>query len=143
MSRHLIRWILAILSVFIWPHIGIAQGDDLVSFHGARGDQVDMVVGLRMSGGYPSQLVRICLENPTQNATEKGLGNRRDVKPDLVVASGASGCLDLSPVRQTLVLWSRNTDGGFDISMMAPLDLRGTTGNIYFLRWSKEPAQNR
>lgn len=136
-------WGFAFLSLLFSAEVGAAQDRNLVSFHSARGDQVDLVIGTRLSGGFPQKLVRVCLENPSQNLTEKGLGNHRGAKPDLVLAIGKSGCIDLSPARQNLVFWSPNTTGGFDISLIASLDLRDKTGYIYFLRWSKEPSQNR
>ncbi len=123
------------------PGLGKAQVSDMLSFHGASGDQVDLIVGIDRGGGPARDGVRLCLENPAQNHSAKALSNRPDMPPELVVPLGQSDCLILAPLRQSLVFWSRSSVGGFAISMLAPLDLRGKVGHVYYLRWSQDGAQ--
>lgn len=128
----------AILSLLALPRAGGTQGSDMVSFHSANGDQVDMVAQPQEHGAPTRDKIRLCFENPTNNRNAKGFGNRPDHQPDIVTPPGQTGCMYLSPVRQTLVFWVRSPEGGFDIAMMTSLDLRRKLGTVYFLRWSKE-----
>lgn len=132
---------IALLCALVSPGLGKAQDSDMLSFHSAAGDQVDLIVGIERGVGSARDGVRLCLENPALNHSAKALSNRPDTPPEFVVPIGQSDCLTLAPLRQSLVFWSRSPHGVFAISMLAPLDLRGKVGHVYYLRWSQDGAQ--